>query len=149
MIISRIAFFSSGVIDGLQMDGLTVGLGAALVVGINGGPSVSDSIAAATFSSGSCTALLLCGAWRKVTWNDGLAQFRMMRSELLVMAASSRLDQCDLVLRLSWLVASFLFSGFWFGLEAYFLHRCAFSNMKVIDSLFIDAYRGTSRSGDQ
>lgn len=101
MAISSIAFFSSGVNDGLEIDRLTAGAGSYTLAGLNGVPSVSHSKAASRLSSGSCIDSLLIFSLRKVVRNDGLARFYMKHSGSLFIAAGSGLHTYDLPLRLS------------------------------------------------
>lgn len=138
-------FFSSVMINGLEMDGWKFGARACLEVDLKRWPSISDSRAASKISSGSCTSSLLSSAWRQVDENDGLPQFCIMRSGLLVIAASSGLDTCNHVLRLSWLWDIFSeFSRLGPGLEAWLPYGCALRELKTVESSSINAFQAIS-----
>lgn len=94
---SHITFSRSVVIDGFETVGLTASAGAYPVVGLNGGPSVSDTEGGSRHLTCYCTDSAMSSAWSEVVRNDGLARFTMTASASLVTTVSSGMNTSDLV----------------------------------------------------
>lgn len=93
--IFRIAFRNYGVIDVLEMDGLSAGAGSGSVVGLNGASLVSDSREAFSISPSSSFALILGSSSRKEVMNDGLAGLPEMRLGSPITGPRSGIISCD------------------------------------------------------